>query len=193
MTRPADQQSRDRRPPQSLLSEAIEQAGDTVRLLLNGLQGFAESEADALADREYGLAELATAPVRLFSVLVNSAFHAASTLSDNLALLSLDGRPAELEPRTVPVYLGGPRHPAAVTFTTSALDGEATGHRIRREQVAASTEWLAAYGVVTVVVRPGSAPPDIYKGVLSVTDSATGRRRDFEFLIAITELGTRLT
>ena len=133
------------------------------------------------------------APVRLFSVLVNSAFHAASTLSDNLALLSLDGRPAELEPRTVPVYLGGPRHPAAVTFTTSALDGEATGHRIRREQVAASTEWLAAYGVVTVVVRPGSAPPDIYKGVLSVTDSATGRRRDFEFLIAITELGTRLT
>jgi hypothetical protein len=192
MTQPPDEQNRDPRPPESLLAEAVEQAADTARTLLDGLKRFAKSEADALADREYGLANVATAPVRLFQVLVSSAFDAASTVSDNLALLSLDGRPTTPEPRTVPVYVGKPAHPGVVTFTTSDLVGELPKHRIPSGQIAVTTEWLAD-GVATVVVRSGSAPPDIYAGNLFMTDSTTSEKTEFPFLVAITELGIPLT
>ena len=61
------------------------------------------TEADKLADRKYGLPDLATAPVRLFSILVNNAFAAASTTSDNLTLLSLAGGSARRPRRTFQV------------------------------------------------------------------------------------------
>ena len=70
-----------------------------------------------------------------------------------------------------------------------------TKYRIPRDRVTVTTESLAAAGIATVVVRSGSAPPDIYAGTLFTSDSKKVKKgpKKKEFLVAITELGIPLT
>ena len=191
MTGPADQ-SDDQAPPQSLLSEAVEQTTDTARKLLENLGHFAEDEADALASREYGLLNLATAPVRLFAILVVGAIDGASNVSDNLSLLSLNGQfGAPTARRATRVGVGITALPAGAKFAVSALVGQTTNYCIPAKQITVEDDTLATERAVTVVVHSALASPDIYAGTLFSTDP--GRTVNKKFMVAIAELGVVVT
>jgi hypothetical protein len=174
------------------LSEAVEQAGDTARQGLDDLRSFAREEADTLARGTYGLPELATAPVRLFEILVTNAVRAASTTSDNLALLSLSGRFGSAEAkRAVRVEVGTAAATHGVTLQVSELVGQLTGFRIPSTRIHVDTRTVAADGIAVLTVDCVAAPADIYVGTLTV--AGPGKPVSIGIRVAIDEIGVPVT
>lgn len=180
-------------PPQFPLSEAVEQAGDAARQAIGNLERFGEEEANALASGHYGLRELATASVRLYAVLATNAISAARTASDNLALLSLSGRFGSADARrAVRVYVGPAAAASGVVPQVSDLNGQLKGYCIPGARLSIDTKTVATDGIVTLVVRCGGAPADIYAGTL-VVDAGSPSPVPIPVRLAVDEIGVPVT
>lgn len=178
--------------PQVPLSEAVEQAGGTARRWVGDLQRFGEEEAELLVAGRYGLSELATAPVRLYAVLLTNLIRAVRTASDNLALLSLSGRFGSAEARrVVRVHLDPAAAPGAA-LVVSDLTGQLTGYCIPRGRVRLDTSTVPADRIVTVTVDCVGAPSDAYLGTL-VGDTGSPDPVPTAFLVAVDEIGIPVT
>jgi hypothetical protein len=177
--------------PQSPLSEAVEQAGDTAQHWLHDLQHFAESEADTLAAGRYGLTNLAIAPVRLFEILVSNAITTTSTVTDNLALLSLSGRFGTATARRAFRVYVGKGFPPAVGLRTSDLVGSSTNYHIPSNRIGFDRKDVTDDGTVTIIVYCSAAPPDTYVGTLTSDDPLQTISRGIQ--VAIDEIGDPVT
>ena len=173
--------------PQSLLSEAVEQAADAATMWVADVARLARSQADLLASGDYGLNDLATAQVSLLRIWVRNSINAAGVLTDNLALLSY-GSGGAAPPRRVAVAVAVPAG-ADLELTPSDLEGQLLRYRIPSSRIqlapVAVAVQAAAEVTVEVLVDCGGAPSDIYAGVLSSADGAVS----VAFRVAIDELG----
>ena len=157
-----------------------------AREWLTDLEVFARREADSLTSDNYGIGDLATAPVRLFGIFVKNAIGTASMLSDNLALLSLTGRyGAPTAKRKFRVYV---QLPAAGTIglKASALVGRLTKYDIPAAKIHLDPHELDKDGTVDVTVHCAAAPSDIYAGAL-YSDGAPNWSQEVQ--VAIDEFG----
>ena len=166
---PADEER-----PQSLLSEAVEQAAGAAAKWVGDVARFARGQADLLASGDYGLNDLATAQVGLLRIWVENSINVAGVLSDNLALLSYGS--------------AGPAG-VALELTASDLEGQLLGYRIPSSRIQLAPVAVAAQPAaevtVEVTVDGAGAPNDIYAGVLSSADGAV----TVPIRVAIDELG----
>ena len=183
-------------PPGNLhqypLSEAVEQAADTARQWIADAQRFGEQEADALAERRYGLSELATAPVRLYGLLVANLINTARTASDNLVLLSLSGRfGAATAERAVRVHVDA-AGAAPRVLRCSDLLGQQYGYCIQAVRITVQDSTWATEGIVTIRVPCAGAPPDTYAGKLVSVPGHTPAVSE-DVLVAIDEIGVPVT
>jgi hypothetical protein len=173
--------------PQSPLSEAVEQAARVGSMWWDDLTDFAKDQADRLASGNYGLTDLTTAQLRLMRICVHNGVNAASTWTDNIALLSYTG-PAAGGPATrtvqVPVSV-----PAQVNVVFQVSDLVADQHRIPRAKLRldppAAFEAIPKDVPVTVVVDCSGAPAGTYGGTIFTSDGSV----TVDFRIAIDELG----
>jgi hypothetical protein len=179
------------KPPQSPLSEAVEQAGDTAQDWLHDLRHFAEGEAETLTSGRYGLTTLATAPVRLFEIFVTNAIATTSTVTNNLALLSLSGRFATASARRAFRVFVGPGFPADVGLQASDLIGNSTNHCIPSDRISIDRSGIANDGTVTITVDCESAPADTYVGTLTSSDKPPTIAQAIQ--VAVDEIGDPVT
>jgi hypothetical protein len=152
--------------------------------------GFAEHEAERLSAGDYGLTDLVSAQVELARIWVRNSMRVASTLSDNVALLSY-GRPAG-GPATRTVQVSVPV-PANVEVALQVSDLWSPLHRIPRSKIrlepsTAASSPAPAEIPVTVHVECAGAPADTYTGTISSADGGV----DVTFKVAIDELGEPL-
>jgi hypothetical protein len=176
-------------PPQSPLSEAVEQATDAASKWCREVADFAQHEAELLSSGDYGLSDFVTAPVRLLRVSVTNAIQTAGVLSDNLALLSLPRPSRRPTPRTFSVQVGVPAG-AGVQLRASALEGRLLRYRIPSSRIRLNPRSVQARIrqmeiPVEVEVDCAGAPADVYIGVLSSADGAV----EVPIRVAIDELG----
>jgi hypothetical protein len=179
---PADEER-----PQSLLSEAVEQAADAAAKWVGDVARFAGGQADLLASGDYGLNDLASAQVGLLRIWVENSINVAGVLSDNLALLSY-GSVGSAPPRRFAVAVGVPAG-VALELTASDLEGQLLRYRIPSSRIQLAPVAVAAQPAaevtVEVTVDGAGAPNDIYAGVLSSADGAV----TVPIRVAIDELG----
>jgi hypothetical protein len=182
--RPSDDQVR---PPQSLLSEAVEQAA-AATLWWKDVAEFATDQADRLASGNYGVNDLTNAQVGLMRIWVRNSIKTAGVISDNLALLSYGKASAAPPPRRFAVTVAVP---AGVDLQLQASDlvGDLLGFRIPSSKIkirpAAVTAQPAADLAVEITVDCGRAPNDTYAGTLSSTAGSVS----VPMRVAIDELG----
>ena len=180
---PADEER-----PQSLLSEAVEQAADAAAKWVGDLARFARGQADLLASGDYGLNDLATAQVGLLRLWVTNSIRAAGVLSDNLALLSYGTAGAAPPPRRFAIAVAVPDG-VDLELTSSDLEGQLLRYRIPSSKIQLAPVAVAAQPAtevtVEVTVDCAGAPNDIYAGELSSADGAV----TVPIRVAIDELG----
>ncbi len=173
--------------PQSLLSEAVEQAADAAAKWAGDVARFARGQADLLASGDYGMNDLATAQVGLLRIWVENSINAAGVLSDNLALLSY-GSASSAPPRRFAVAVGVPAG-VALELTASDLEGQLLKYRIPSSRVQLAPVAVAAQPAAEVTVEVTvdcvGAPNDIYAGELCSADGAV----TVPIRVAIDELG----
>ena len=159
--------------PQSLLSEAVEQAADAATMWVADVARFASSQADLLASGDYGLNDLATAQVGLLRLWVKNSLNAAGVLSDNLALLSYGTEGAAPPPRHFAVAVPDG---VALELTPSDLEGQLLRYRIPSSKIQLAPVAVAAQPAAEVTVEVTvdcvGAPNDIYAGELCSADGA---------------------
>jgi hypothetical protein len=174
--------------PQSLLSEAVEQAADAATMWVADVARFARSQADLLASGDYGLNDLATAQVGLLRLWVRNSLNAAGVLSDNLALLSYGSEGAAPPPRRFAVAVAVPDG-VDLELTPSDLEGQLLRYRIPSSKIRLAPVAVAAQPAAEVTVEVTvdcvGAPNDIYAGELSSADGAV----TVPIRVAIDELG----
>jgi len=186
--RPPDDPAR----PQSLLSEAVEQAAGAAALWWQELVELATSHADRLASGSYGVGDLTTAQVGLLRIWVRNSIKTAGMLSDNLALLSYGKAGAAPPPRRFGVTVAVP---AGVDLELRASDlvGELFGFCIPSAKVelrpVAVPAQAAGELAVEVTVDCAGAPNDTYAGTVSSADAGVS----VPMRVAIDELGEPLS
>lgn len=182
--RPPDDPAR----PQSLLSEAVEQAAGAAALWWKELSEFATAEADRLASGSYSAGDLAAAQVGLLRIWVRNSIKTAGVLSDNLALLSYGTAGAAPPPRRFGVTVAVPDG-VALELRASDLVGELFGFRIPSSKIelrpVAVPAQPAGELAVEVTVDCARAPNDTYAGTLSSADGGVS----VPMRVAIDELG----
>jgi hypothetical protein len=177
--------------PQSLLSEAVEQAARAGSMWWNDLTRFAEDQADRLASGHYGLTDLITAEVRLMRIWTQNSMNGLKTTIDNVAMLSYDGPTGGPAPRTVQVSVPVPAL-VNVVFQVSDLVGGG-GYRIPSTKLQLDphnfpAQPAPAAALVTVTADCAGAPADTYAGTIFTEDGSVTA----DFRIAVDELGVPL-
>jgi hypothetical protein len=176
------------------LADAVRQAGSDAGRWLADLQRYAEGEATALASGNYRLTDLATAPVRLLTVLATNTIASASTASDNLALIALTGKLGSKDAKRAILVSVKSRKDQGIAAPLPGdlelsvrLVGQVTGYTIPSERIHVDRSTLSTNGVVRIVVRCAAVPPDIYTGTLCSPgqDPLVSQR----ILVAINEIG----
>ena len=174
--------------PQSLLSEAVEQAADAAAMWVADLAKLAKGQADRLASGSYGTDDLAAGQVGLLRIWVTNSIRAAGVLSDNLAMLSYGSAAAHPPPRRFAVAVTVPAG-VALELRASDLVGELFGfcipsskNRLEPVDVAAQAAGELA---VNITVDCHRAPNDTYAGTLSSADGSV----TVPMRVAIDELG----
>jgi hypothetical protein len=185
--RPPDDQGR----PQSLLSEAVEQAAGAAAMWWTDLAKLAKGQADLLASGHYGADDLAAGQVGLLRIWVKNSIRTAGVLSDNLAMLSYGSAGTHPPPRRFGVTVAVPAG-VALELRASDLVGELFGFcipssKIRLEPVDVAARAAADAGdlAVHVTVDCHRAPNDTYAGTLSSADGSVS----VPMRVAIDELG----
>jgi hypothetical protein len=183
--RPPDDPAR----PQSLLSEAVEQAAGAAAMWWTELSRFATAEANRLASGSYGVDDLTTAQVRLARIWVRNSIRTAGVLSDNLALLSYGSAGTHPPPRRFAVTVAVPDE-VKLPLQASDLVGELFGFCIPSSKIKLDPVELPAQAAgevaVGVTVDCHRAPNDTYAGTLSSADG----RVSVPMRVAIDELGS---
>jgi hypothetical protein len=182
--RPPDDPAR----PQSLLSEAVEQAAGAAAMWWEELAQLARGQADRLASGTYGTGDLAAGQVGLLRIWVRNSIRTAGVLSDNLALLSYGTAGAAPPPRRFGVTVAVPDG-VPLELRASDLVGELFGFCIPSGKVQLEPVDVAAQAAgelaVAVTVDCARAPNDTYAGVLSSADGSVS----VPLRVAIDELG----
>jgi hypothetical protein len=185
--RPPDDPAR----PQSLLSEAVEQAADAAALWLGEVADFARGQADRLSSGNYGATDLANAQVGLLRIWVRNSIKTAGVLSDNLALLSYGTGGGAPPPRRFAVTVAVPAG-VELELRASDLVGDLFGFCIPSSKIELDPVAVPAQGArelaVEVTVDCARAPNDTYGGVLS----SAGGGVSVPMRVAIDELGSPL-
>jgi hypothetical protein len=189
MSPPGPPDDRDR--PQSLLSEAVEQAAGAAALWWEELAKLARGQADRLASGSYGVDDLATGQVGLLRIWVRNSIKTAGVLSDNLALLSYGSAGTDPPPRRFAVTVAVPAE-VDLRLRASDLVGELFGFCIPSSKIELEPEDVTAQAAGEVAVRItvdcARAPNDTYAGALSSADG----RVSVAMRVAIDELGSPL-
>jgi len=177
--------------PQSLLSEAVEQAARAGSMWWDDLTRFAEDQAGRLASGHYGLTDLTTATVRLLRIWDRNSTNAVRTMIDNVAMLSYDGPAGGPATREVQVSVPIPAG-LIIAFQVSDLVGSG-GYRIAAAKVKLDPAQVPAQAAakevpVTVTVPSAGAPSDTYAGTISAGGGVTAA-----FQVAIDQIGVPLT
>jgi hypothetical protein len=174
--------------PQSLLSEAVEQAAGAAAMWWTDLARLAKGQADRLASGSYGAGDLAAGQVGLLRIWVKNSIRTAGVLSDNLALLSSGDAAEHPPPRRFAVTVAV-RDNLALRLRASDLVGELLGSRIPSSKIQLDPVDLPAQPpgevAVKVTVDCHRAPNDTYRGTLSSADG----RVSVPLRVAIDELG----
>jgi hypothetical protein len=177
--------------PQSLLSEAVEQAAGAAALWWTELAQLATRQADRLASGNYGLEDLTTAQVGLLRIWVRNSIRTGGVLSDNLALLAYGNAGAAPPPRGFAVTVAVPDG-VDLRLRASDLVGELLGFPIPSSRIALAPAEVPAQPagelLVEVTVDCARAPNDTYAGTLSSADGSVS----VPIRVAIDELGAPL-
>ncbi|HKR52544.1 MAG TPA: hypothetical protein VJT72_23795 [Pseudonocardiaceae bacterium] len=175
-------------PPQSPLSEAVEQAADAAKIWWEDISDFAKNEADQLSSGDYGLKDLASAQVNLLRICVRNTIKSVGVLSDNLALMSYPSPGTPPPPRTMSVPVSIPPN-VNVKLTASDLVGQLQAQRISSTTIHIQPEEPSSEATsVTVEIKCPPVPSDLYEGRLHSADGTVS----IPFWVAINELGEPL-
>lgn len=177
--------------PQSGLSEAVEQAAAATKDWFDDISGFVKHDADQISAGQYGLGDLATAPIRMMRIWLSNTVRTAFVVSDNLALLGYT-RPGAPLPRTMSLGLSIPAN-IGVKLTASEMVGQLLGQSIPSSKIQIRPDEHPPQAAdrevtVTVEINIRHAPDDLYQGRVFSVDGAVS----VPFSIAIDELGVPL-
>jgi hypothetical protein len=186
-------------PAQSPLSEAVEQAADSVKLLGKDLTDLSRSQADRLSSGGYGLSDLVGGGFALTQLAVKHTTAAYQTFLNNISLLAAPPPdPAHGHDPPVREVQGAVTVPAAsvpapgiVGFRCTELQGRRHSYRVPPESITVQPQATAASGqagtsqVVILSINFGGAPNDIYSGEVQSGDPAVST----PFMVALAEFG----
>lgn len=186
-------------PAQSPLSEAVEQAADSVKLLGKDLTDLSRSQADRLSTGGYGLSDLVGGGFALTKLAVKHTTAAYQTIVNNIALLAAPPPdPAHVHDPpvrelTVAVTVPATSVPAPgiVGFCCTELRGRRHGYRVPPESVTLQPQATASAGqggasqVLMLSINFGGAPNDIYDGEVQSGAPAVST----PFMVPLAEFG----
>ncbi len=173
---------------QSPLSEAVEQGTDAVTKWHVDIADFLQQQAARLSAGDFGLNDIATAPVQMMSIVVKDTVDTAFVVLSNLALLANSTAGVAGRDRMMRVPVTVPAN-TSVTFVASDMVGQ-LGHSIPSSDLEISQESGGENPEevhVVVKVKPSRVPNDLYTGFLSAVDNPAFQK--VPFALAIDELG----
>ena len=184
---------RNRAPATTPYGEAVEQAARGLSIWCDQVAELVQGDVDRAANGTYGVADLASAGLRLLRVNVSNLIGMANVASDNLALIRPEeaGRGVPERHREVAVVIALEAGQAG-DFVLSTLKGLTSGQVVPTSRVTVDPSTFTAQPhahdeEITIRVSTGGLAPDTYRGELStVVDGKVIASRPL--IVAIDEL-----